>query len=125
MGRRVRGRLCFAGEREERGGQGCTARAEGGMASSGRKRGRRHPGRGSVQGGRCAELCSCSAWEERRRREKKERGGGRKRKEKKKRERERAGGAIRGGGQPRERCDIRPVDDTHAEREKGEHNDGD
>ena len=111
VGHRVRARLYFAGEREERGGQGGTVHAEGGTASSGRKRGRRRPGRGSAQGGRRAELCSCSAWEERRRREKKEREGGRKRKE----ERERVGGAIRSGGWPRARCDVRPVSDTHAE----------
>ena len=64
----------------------------------------------------------------RRRREKEEKGRRRKRKEKKekgkkkekKRERgkERAADAIRGGSQPRTRCDTQPVDDVHAEREK-------
>ena len=90
-GRHVRGRLCFAGERGERCGQGGTARAEGGTASSGCKRGRRRPGRGSAQGG--GAPCSARAARGRkggggRRRKGKEGEKGKRKRKKRKRERE-------------------------------------
>ena len=57
--------------------------------------------------------------EKEKRKRKREKKGKKKRKEERERkERERAVGAIRGGGRPRARCDARPVDDVHAEREK-------